>query len=214
MKFEKISGKTLRQRIYDQLRRSIISGDILPGESISLKDLSEQFDVSIMPVREALWQLESEKIIVINSNRSIHVNKLTAKEMEEALQIRIILETQASRLACERRPESAVKEVKILLDSMISLIKNPKKYIDKNSDFHLTIYSYSESPMLLEIINMLWARVGPYFIIHATNLEDLYHTVEYHKKMFGAFANRDKRMITEAVQQDLENAARLIIPHL
>jgi DNA-binding GntR family transcriptional regulator len=60
----------------------------------------------------------------------------------------------------------------------------------------------------------LWARVGPYFIIHANDLEDLYHTISYHQKMFDGFVNRDKKKIAEAIREDLQNAARLIIPKL
>ena len=130
-KFNRLNKNTLRHDIYDQLRQSIITGDLLPGESITLRNIAEQFGVSIMPVREALWQLESENIIVIESNRSIRVNSLSAEEMEEALSIRIMLEAEAARLACERRPDSAIPEVEHLLSALIKSIKKPKKYIEK-----------------------------------------------------------------------------------
>jgi DNA-binding GntR family transcriptional regulator len=86
--------------------------------------------------------------------------------------------------------------------------------MDNNSKYHFAIYYYSNSPLLLDIINGLWARVGPYFIIHANDLEDLYHTISYHQKMFDGFVNRDKKKIAEAIREDLQNAARLIIPKL
>jgi DNA-binding GntR family transcriptional regulator len=213
-KFKKLNRKTLRHDIYEQLRQSIITGDLLPGESITLRNIAEQFGVSIMPVREALWQLESENIIVIESNRSIRVNSLSVSEMEEALSIRIMLETEASRLACERRPESAIPIVEKLLSTLVRAINKPKKYMDDNSRYHFAIYQYSSSPVLLEIINALWARVGPYFIIHANDLEDLHHTTTFHKRMFEGFVRRDRDMIAEAVRDDLQNAARLIIPKL
>ena len=96
MVIERISVKTLRQEVYDQLRDKIISAEILPGEAVSLRGLAEKFGVSLMPVREALWQLESERIIVIESNKRIRVNTLTAKEMEEALRLRLLLESTAA----------------------------------------------------------------------------------------------------------------------
>ena len=99
MGIEKISVKTMRQEVYDQLRDKIISAEILPGESISLRELAAKFGVSLMPVREALWQLESERIIVIESNKRIHVNTLTAKEMDEALRLRVLLESMAAERA-------------------------------------------------------------------------------------------------------------------
>src|SRR4030065_66583 len=118
MILEKISVKTMRQKVYDQLRDKIIQAEILPGESISLRDLADKFGVSLMPVREALWQLESEKIIVIESNKRIRVNSLTGKEMEEALRLRILLESMAAEMACDLRPEDEIPGLKRLIERM------------------------------------------------------------------------------------------------
>jgi DNA-binding GntR family transcriptional regulator len=70
MFIEKVSTKTIRQQIYDQLKTKIISAEISPGQVMTLQGLAKEFGVSVMPVREALWQLESEGVIVIESNVS------------------------------------------------------------------------------------------------------------------------------------------------
>jgi len=214
MKLNKVDSKTIRQRVYDQLRHGIITGEIVPGQSIKLRDVAEQFGVSLMPVREALWQLESEKIIVIESNRSIHVNGLTAREIQEAIDIRLMLETTVAQRACELRPESAVVKVKRLLNDMQAAIHKPKRYMMKNNQFHFTIYSFSDSTILLQMIDWLWARVGPYVFIHATKVEDLSPTMKCHEDMFEAFAKKDKEMMTDALQRDLKSYARFIIEYL
>ncbi len=213
MKLEKIEIKTLRERVYDQLRARIIAGDIIPGQSVTLRALAREFGVSVIPVREALFQLESENIIVIENNRSIRVNVLTAKEMEEAYKIRLILEPWAAERSCLLRPDSAVAKVRRILEEMKASIGNPKKYIMKNSQFHFGIYSYADSPLLLQIIDGLWARIGPYLIIH-TDKEDLYQVQQPHQDMFDAFANKDKEGVKEAVIRDLEEGARFIVPRL
>lgn len=214
MKLNKLDSKTLRQKVYDQLRREIITGEIMPGQSIKLRDLAEQFGVSLMPVREALWQLESEKVIVIESNRSIHVNGLTARDMQEAIEIRLMLETLAAQRACELRPDSAVAKVKRLLDDMQDAIDKPKRYMMRNNQFHFAIYAYSDSAMLLQMIDWLWARVGPYVFIHATKVGDLSPTMKCHEDMFEAFAKKDKEKMADALQRDLNSYARFIIDFL
>jgi len=214
MKLNKVDGKTLRQKVYDKLRHGIITGKILPGESIKLRDVADQFGVSLMPVREALWQLESEKVIVIESNRSIHVNGLTAREMQEAIEIRLMLETLAAQRACERRPDSALPKVKRLLQDMQASLDKPKRYMMKNNQFHFAIYSCSDSAILLQMIDWLWARVGPYVFIHATKVEDLSPTMKCHEDMFEAFAKKNKEMMTDALQRDLKSYARFIIEYL
>jgi DNA-binding GntR family transcriptional regulator len=214
MVIEKISVKTIRQEVYDQLRDKIISAEILPGETVSLRGLAEKFGVSLMPVREALWQLESEKIIVIESNKRIRVNTLTAKEMEEALRLRLLLESTAAERACDLRPEEAVPKVREILEAMGASVDRPRIYMRRNTQFHFSIYAHSDSPLLLDILNRLWARVFPYVFTYAISNQDKTDAMRSHWQMFEAFAERDKTRLTGALRQDLEQAARRIIPAL
>ena len=214
MAIEKISVKTLRQEVYDQLRDKIISAEILPGQTISLRELAQKFGVSLMPVREALWQLESERIIVIESNKRIRVNTLTAKEMEEALRLRLMLESTAAERACDLRPEEAVPRVERLLKTMETSVARPKIFMRRNTQFHFSIYSYADSPLLLEIINRLWARVFPYVFTYFFITQDNSKAMKRHWKMFQGLAERNKKKLTDALREDLEAAAAVIIPAL
>jgi DNA-binding GntR family transcriptional regulator len=214
MAIEKISVKTLRQEVYDQLRDKIISAEILPGQTISLRELAQKFGVSLMPVREALWQLESERIIVIESNKRIRVNILTAKEMEEALRLRLLLESTAVERACELRPEEAIPRLKQLLGSMEASVDRPKIFNRRNTQFHFSIYSYADSPLLLEIVERIWARVGPYVYTYAILTQDNSNVLKYHGKMVQGLEERNKKKVTDALRDDLEAAARVIIPAL
>jgi DNA-binding GntR family transcriptional regulator len=214
MVLEKISVKTMRQKIYDQLREKIIQAEILPGESITLRDLADKFGVSLMPVREALWQLESEKIIVIESNKRIRVNSLTAKEMEEALRLRIMLESLAAERACDLMPEAEIPKLKHLVESMEATLDRPKIFMRKNIQFHFTIYSYADSPLLFEIIEQLRARVGPYVHSYVVGKRDLSFPMKCHREMFEGLTERNKKKIVEGLQKDLETTARIIIPYL
>jgi len=214
MAIEKISVKTIRQEVYEQLRDKIISAEILPGESMTLRDLASKFGVSLMPVREALWQLESEKIIVIESNKRIHVNSLTAKEMEEALRLRVMLETLAAERSCDLIPEKEIPKLKSLVESMEASTDRPKIYMRKNTQFHLTIYSFADSPLLFEMIERLWARVGPYVYTYGVSTQNLSFAMKCHWEIFDACKERDKQRIKDALRQDLEWTARIIIPSL
>jgi len=214
MGIEKISVKTLRQEVYDRLRDKIISAEILPGEAVSLRGLAQKFGVSLMPVREALWQLESERIIVIESNKRIRVNTLTPKEMKEALRLRLMLESTAVERACDLRPEDAIPKVKTLLAAMKASVHKPKIFMRRNTQFHFSIYSYADSPILLEILNRLWARVGPYVYTYAIMTQDDSKVLKRHQRMVEGFEKRDKKKITEALREDLETAASVIIPAL
>jgi DNA-binding GntR family transcriptional regulator len=214
MILEKISAKTIRQEVYEQLRDKIISAEILPGESISLRDLAGKFGVSLMPVREALWQLESEKIIVVESNKRIRVNSLTGKEMEEALHLRVMLESVAAERACDLMAESDIPKLRRLVENMEASRERPKIFMRRNTQFHFMIYSLADSPLLLEMIERLWARVGPYVYSYVIGKQDLSRSMASHWEIFEGLAAKDKKRIVKGLREDLEIAGKIIISDL
>jgi DNA-binding GntR family transcriptional regulator len=203
-------GKNAPTEVYDQLRDKITSQGL--RRVISLRELAAKFGV-ISCRSGSLVAARSEKIIVIESNK-IHVNTLSAKEMEEALRLRVLLESMAAERACDLRPESEIPRLKRLIESMEASTERPRIYMRKNNLFHFSIYSHSDSPLLLEIIGRLRARVGPYVYSYAISTHSLSYTMKCHWEMFEALRNRDKEKINAAVREDLETTARMIIPSL
>jgi DNA-binding GntR family transcriptional regulator len=214
MSIEKIPTRTLRQQVYDQLRKKIISAEIVPGQVMTLQGLAKEFGVSIMPVREALWQLETEKVIVIQSNKRIYVNGLKRKDLEEILKLRLTLEPIAAESACERMTQGELLKIKHILDGMEAALDKPKKYVLLNNRFHFAIYSYSDSPMLLGMIDSLWARVGPYINIAWERAGDHSLVMRSHRGMYDALVERDKGKLKERLREDLTQAAAVITPFL
>ena len=215
MGIEKITTVTLRQKVYEQLRTMILGAELLPGEVISLRGLAEQFGVSLLPVREAVWQLESEKILVVESNKRIQVNHLTRAQFQEILNLRLLLESEAVKKACQIRPAKAVGKVEKILNNMKKTVgNNHRAYIKTNDEFHKTIYSYAKSPLLMELIQRLLARVNPYIYLHAIENRDLSGAINCHTEMFEGFSNGDGERTSKALHQDLTDAANFIMPHL
>ena len=215
MVLEKITTVTLRQKVYEQLRSKILGAELLPGEIISLRGLADKFGVSILPVREAVWQLESEKIVVVESNKRIQVNHLTSEDFKEVLNLRLLLECEAVDKACKLRPPKAIPRVERILAGMEKHVGvNHKAYIKKNDEFHKTIYTYANSPLLIDLIQQLLARVNPYIYLYAIDQRDLTDALQCHHDMLTGFTNGDSKTTIEALQRDLKGAAQFILPQL
>ena len=67
-----IDNSTLRKKVYDNISNRILEAQLLPGERMNLRNLSAELGVSISPIRDALWKLESEGSIVIEANKKIY----------------------------------------------------------------------------------------------------------------------------------------------
>jgi DNA-binding GntR family transcriptional regulator len=204
----------MRQQVYDQLRKRIITANIPPGQVMTIQGLAREFGVSVMPVREALWQLESEKVIVIQSNKRIYVNALTRKDMEEALNLRLVLEPIAAERSCDRITDSELAQLKRIVTEMEVAFDQSDRFFSLNNEFHFCMYAASDSPMLLQILDTLWARVGPYLNINWDNKGRHSSVIKCHRLMCKALAKRDKQRLKEWLIEDLKHAAATIMPLL
>ncbi|GAB3272184.1 GntR family transcriptional regulator [Sinomonas notoginsengisoli] len=88
--------------VYQQLSNEIFSGKVLPGQRLRERELSEQFGVSRIPVREAIHRLEQDGFLVTAPRRGAVVRKLTLKDVDELFDLRVLLESFAAAGAAEK----------------------------------------------------------------------------------------------------------------
>src|SRR6185503_16394649 len=102
---------TLRAQVADRLRAAILDGDIPPGAPLVETALSEQFDISRGPLREALRQLIEEGLVVTVPYTGTHVAALSADNVREIYSLRTALEIFAIEQLWPRRDEHFRREL-------------------------------------------------------------------------------------------------------
>ena len=67
------AAPTKQRLVYETLRAGIIGGELEPGQVLVIDALARRFEVSIIPVREALRQLQSERLVEIRPHTGVRV---------------------------------------------------------------------------------------------------------------------------------------------
>ena len=83
-----------------EIRRAVLSGVLPPGRKFSIAELSVQFGVSHIPVREALRRLEAQGLIVLRPGRSAMVSPLDRDELRAIFRLRQLLEPDLAARSC------------------------------------------------------------------------------------------------------------------
>ena len=89
------------EQVCDRIRAAILRGDLKPGEKLTEQDLAVEFEVSRTPVREAIRQLEVERLVSRTRFVGVTVTRLTPEEVIELLDVREVLEGLVARLATQ-----------------------------------------------------------------------------------------------------------------
>ena len=163
--------KSIPYVVHAHIKEGILSGAFLPGEALKQEEIASRLGVSRAPVREALNQLERERLVVLRPRRGYVVSSLDLEEIEEIFQIRMMLEEYATRLATQRRTAKDIAAVKDLLNAMDRIPMDGRNNITKwaalNREFHAAIYTASGQGHLIWITGNLRDVVEQYVRLDA-----------------------------------------------
>ncbi len=139
------------------IRKSILSGDYPPGSWLRLNKLTGETGASLIPVREALRILETERLVESVPNRGARVVPLSADDMNDLYAVRMLLEVEAVRTSPPLDPDGRAELQDILaLIAIASADGDGDEVIKLNREFHFALYRRCGSPWLLYLIGMLW----------------------------------------------------------
>ena len=141
MAFE-VSKDSMSKRIYHLLREEIINLSLAPGQCISEKEISEKFNVSRTPVREAFVRLSQEGLLSIYPQKGTFVSLIDLSLVEEARFMREHLERAVVRLACEEFPKEKILELEMNLkfQEMYMESHDHEKIFKADEEFHELIF--------------------------------------------------------------------------
>jgi DNA-binding GntR family transcriptional regulator len=191
--------------IYDEVRRDIARGIYPPGP-LNIRQLAERFDVSTMPVREALRRLEGEGLVAFEGGRRIRVNALTRDDLRELLSIRIALETLALTAAIPtlRTDKERVRQLKGLIEKMDGEQEDPGAWRTTNREWHELMYEAAGMPRLVTMIAQLWTAVEPYMRLYLTSMASLQISQKQHRAILTAATKGDVAKAENVLREHLE----------
>jgi DNA-binding GntR family transcriptional regulator len=158
----------LRAHVAERLRTAILAGDIAPGTPLIETALSEHFDVSRGPLREALRQLIEEGLVVTVPYTGTHVAPLSVGDVQEIYSLRTALETFAFEQVWPRRDDRFRAELRRRNDALLASIDagDDGASISNELEFHGLVYEASEHRLLQRAWQGLRGRLQLYWAAH------------------------------------------------
>ena len=159
--------RSIADQIYENLKNSIISCEIKPGDRLFELELAKTFHASRTPVREAFRRLEQDHLVERLAQGGVRVPIINRETIEDLYNLRAVLETYALELACKRVTPEQITSLKQIRAQAFELLKSSesarnyvlKRLLELNSSFHETIYQATGSKFLIKVLSNLRAIV-------------------------------------------------------
>lgn len=148
-------GITRKEEAYRHILELVLRGDQERDACFNEQKLAESFGMSRAPVREALHMLCSEKILTNIPRLGYKIVPISFRETLDALDVRLILEMESVRLACQNRSPEALAKLDDLIaqEQRISSEEDSIHAWIMQGDFvHTTIAELSQNMVLAQAI--------------------------------------------------------------
>ena len=216
-----LERQTVQDQVYAQLREALIAGAFEAKEAFTIAGLADRFQVSHMPVREALRRLAAENALRIAPSGTAYVPDLSADELEDITRARVIIEGATTAIAFDHLDDDDLAQLQAIVarHHASGLAGNTPAMTAANREFHFHIYRAAQSPVLMSQIENLWLRSGPYVRILSDRMEQLLKTAlrdsftAHHESVCKALAIRDADAFRAAMEADIR-ASHLLLRQL
>lgn len=154
------SLKKLSTVITDRLAAQIQNGALKPGERLVQMDLAKRFNVSRVAVRDALMELRRRGLSVNIAHKGDIVRPVSCRTVRDIFEVRRINESHAVRLACLRMGTEDLEQLRNVIRGQEDCILRGdiSGFIEKDWEFHRSIFQSCGNEPLRELIEGLWAR--------------------------------------------------------
>lgn len=163
---DSVSAVDLRAR----LRKDIVRCELAPGQRLKFEELRARYDVGIGSLRETLMQLESDGLVVAESNRGFCVAPVTIADLEDVTELRVDIEKKALAQSIERGNDAWEGEIVSALHMLVKLeadvttnrLENRDLWEERHGRFHDALVSACPSPWLLRFRQVLFVQSQRY----------------------------------------------------
>ncbi len=196
--------------IYGALRDAIVSGRLAEGQVLRQDSIARMFNVSRIPVREALGRLEAHGLAASARYKGVVVASMSPDEISEIFEFRAVLEPVVVERAVPRMSAADLARAQRACDAFAAGT-DAARWGELNRDFHWSLYSHSGMPYHLSVVRNAMDRVERYVRSQLKLTSGMERARADHQAIMDACARRDAAAAAELTRQHILNAGTTLV---
>lgn len=208
---------TLAESVAAQIREQILNREILGGEPLRQDAIAKLFGTSIIPVREALRQLESEGLVELKSHRGAIATELTLEKALDWIKLRCLIETELMDLAFDHITDEHLTEAKEIMGKFHDAMDQKHDidhWADYNWRFHSALYKPAKRPETMKVLYSLHMKCDRYIRVQLLVGDHIDRAEKEHHELIGLCRKGDKLAAIELTRQHVVGVEEDLIEQL
>ena len=181
---------TLRAHVVKILSGGILSGKYKPGDRLNESQIARELNISRIPVREALSQLQEQGLVQNRERRGMFVTNIGQEEVQQIASLRFILETEALRLAQSNMTPEILATLDKLVHQMDTWDGTLLEAAALDLEFHRTLWRAAGNPYLERMLNGLMVPLFAHKTLGHVTRDVRRWRLSHHRILLDAVAGR------------------------
>ena len=206
-------GKT--EIVYEQIRTAILDGLIRPGDKVETDAIATAFNVSRMPVREAIKRLQLEGWVDVKPHKEVRVASVTKDQIRDVFSVRAMLESLAARESAEKISDDEIGLLWQAYRDMEKLVQSGDTIgqVAKNREFHEIIHRVSGNKVLQSIASNLFDSIERYRLQFLSIPQSPNEVLREHRQLIEAIESHDRDRAELLMRRHIENTGRIMLSY-
>jgi DNA-binding GntR family transcriptional regulator len=196
-------------QVTKEIRRSILSGSLKPGQQFSLREIATQLGISFIPVREALRQLEAQGLVITRPGKSAYVAPLSHEDMRGIYRLRRQIEPEIAARACKLLDGSDYDRMELYVEMFGKEDLGIDDVYEAHHQFHLELLRPAATAWDLRVLESLWHAAERYVRLAFLKLDadprERHRREHVHAALLETFRLGDPEQVSLAVVHHLDD---------
>lgn len=204
-----VEPESVVEQVTKEIRRSILSGALKPGQKFSLREIATQLEISFIPVREALRQLEAQGLVITRPGKSAVVAPLSHDDLTGIYRLRRLLEPYIAARSCTLLDDADFTRIGGYVDMFGRDDLGIDDVYEAHHQFHLELLRPAATAWDLRVLEGLWHAAERYLRLAFLKLDAEpreHHRREHaHAALVETFRLGDPERVSLAVIHHLDD---------
>lgn len=207
-----VDESSLTERVYEELRTAIRSGELAPGTLHSVVEIANQLGVSRTPVREALLQFAADGVVRFERSRGVRILELSTQDIEDIYSLRLLLEVPAAHRAATHMSDADRKVMRKAFAAMSKAREQQDEPLFQRHDltFHEAVLRGAGNERIVEAVAKTRSQMHARGV-STTATRSLDEIFAVHERIFAAIEDHDPIAAARAVHDHLVGTLRLLL---
>jgi DNA-binding GntR family transcriptional regulator len=211
---DKGQGQSLAGRAYRLIKEKIVMGEIPPLATIEDRALMQEFSTGRTPIREALQRLAFEGLVTVIPYRGTLASGIDMSDLDQIMEIRIPLETLASRAAAQRATADEIATLRSLVGRYdVEQLCAEAKFVELlrlDQQFHMAVAEISRNKFLVSTLENLRDLTWRFYILfYRRHSPDSAQSFNNYAEIIDALARHDPDLVEARMNEHFRDTRRL-----